>query len=507
MHEAKILFFVLFLSCSASDNVLNDGSPDGQGPIKVTPPITPIDATPAKSPSDLTIPYTFFNGDFPVLTPRLGWVNPTEEDYDGLQIALLNNQNQFIVPFKNLSKETTNYNFELEALEECTPHRYVIRGTLEGAKGNPAFSDEFIYDNTAPQGPINPTLIDDSTKELSAYLSWNQYDENCELASLESAIVKSPDLEKIKPIKGGEWEAVQNNQVQRSFGDDNKLDWYEAHYTLLKGTDQAGNSKVYLSEAWHPLGPLDAVRVCEGESDRQNLKVNWSKPNNQNAAGKGEHQRTVLEYRLFKRATPKTVDLTASELEYTFSKYDLYPCKTLYVQVKTYNGLWSEPSNELKVKINYNHEFSENEYFNYSSEKESEIIALEDNTEITLNNSKTIILNKDETYTFKSQSGDYAFANNKIKLVTESGKAWAEPKDFIQELEINKEKELVLYSKDNQLVTIEGKGKQALKVFLKPNELKSVRVNGFKELIADYPLLVFEVSKDSKGKVLKEVLK
>ncbi len=514
MHDAKtFLLVLLFLSCSASDNVLNDGSPDGDGGsgAVIIGPINPdpIDATPVKSPSGLSIPFNIFNGAFPLDTPLLSWVNPGPEEYSGLQLGLLNDQNQWVVAFQNLDKETTEHSFNRDFLEECTLHRYVIRGVLNGVKGNPEFSEEFYYDNTAPQGPVSPQLVDDSTRDKSALLSWSDYNENCELYSLESAMTRRAKLNNLKLIPGGEWKPVINNKVERVFTGKQRLKRYKKYYTLIKGKDKAGNEKIYISDSWQPLGPLNKSTLFAGESNRAVQKVLWDEPVNRNAPGKGLYQTTHIRYKRFKREKWQYLPVQGTNLEYAFSKIDLYPCRLLYVQMRTFNGLYSVWSDVLQVPIDYHLDEKRDEFFNLSSDSKSKIFAHDQITEVLLNGESLVQLNPGQSFEFASKVGDHIESNQDIDVLTQSGKRWARPLDFIQELKLGnfaKRAELDVYSQKDQLITlhtIEGNFK---KYRLKAGVVQTLQIDGYNQLISDYPVLTYLIKKDQEGNIIQEKL-
>ena len=157
------------------------------------------------------------------------------------------------------------------------------------------------------------------------------------------------------------------------------------------------------------------------------IEVSWTAPNDNGSAIVGYtieyKENTASEWISLGNQVYADTNATISDLTHS----------TAYTfRIRAFNGAYSAYSNELVATTLIDDSFFQSGVFkamNLGGATESQVVALEDNTTITLNDDETpiAVINKGETYNFTSAQNDILIADKPIFVAGRLGVAGASP--------------------------------------------------------------------------------
>lgn len=230
------------------------------------------DGTPPGIPSSLNLNTLWTTGSNPANSPSLTWTNPSDDDFERVQVALGTTLGgEEVLPFLN-SEESTSHIFRSLSFVECSVIYYPSLKALDSS-GNESstisFTAGFRYDNTPPVaiGTVNiPSNNATSTRTVTANWMASPGSDNCGIDHYEIAIgydaaadgFDAGDVNNIldwSAVPGGS--AVTSYQIQDGVnGFSFSSTFNRQYFTSIRVVDKAGlTSNVTSSSGWYTFHP------------------------------------------------------------------------------------------------------------------------------------------------------------------------------------------------------------------------------------------------------------
>jgi hypothetical protein len=207
---------------------------------------------PTPSPiSSLTASAIWINGNSPVSSPLLSWVNPSE--ITSIEVALGNTSGGTQVLSWTANSVITSYTYtNLSTLSNCAPYYASVRTVNQfNKKSIPVTHAGFRWDNSIPGNPGAIVNTGTPTAMVAPLATWGASIDNCELNSYEIAIGTSAGS---TDVSGG-WINIGNvtsyQPTSGAGGMTFTLSEGTDYFTVVRSRDQAGNySQTTSSAAW-----------------------------------------------------------------------------------------------------------------------------------------------------------------------------------------------------------------------------------------------------------------
>ena len=252
----------------------------------------------------LSVDTIWVNGNLPVNSPLISWVNPSNSDYRNTEISLGSNisipsgTTDVVAPINvgGIAGQPASFTFSnLNTLTECTRyHPTAIAFDDIGNASPPAngISIFFSWDNTGPtatgsidNSPVNGVeLTTTVTRAPQTLLATLNESDNCfSTLSYEIGIGNTAGADDVQSFIA--FTNTGNFQLESGVDGANfTLDFGETYFTSVRVTDEAGNSTIFTTPSWitpPPVGPENLAIAAEwvnGNFPVNSPLITWTNP-------------------------------------------------------------------------------------------------------------------------------------------------------------------------------------------------------------------------------------